>query len=45
MTDTLGEITGRDLLEQSRLWGDEELAATVLAMAYLKNGLEEYLKL
>lgn len=45
MTDALGEIIGRGVLEQSRLWGDEELAATALAMVYLEKNLGEYLEL
>ena len=45
LTDALGEIVGRDALEKARLWEDEELAATALAMAYLKRNLGDYLEL
>ena len=45
LTDTLGEIVGRDALEEARSWGDEELAATALAMVYLKRNLGDYLEL
>jgi hypothetical protein len=40
MTDTLGEIIGRGVLERSRLWGDEGLAATAPATVYLEKNLE-----
>ena len=43
-TDTLGEIVGRDAVEKARSWGDEELAATALAMAYLERNLRDHLE-
>ena len=44
-TDTLGEIRGRDALEQSRLWGDEEPAPAAFALVCLENNTGEYLDL
>lgn len=45
LTDAFGEIVGRDALEKARSWEDEELAATALAMVYLKRNLGDYLEL
>lgn len=45
LTDTLGEIVGRDVLEKARSWGDEELAATALAMVYLEKKLGDHLEI
>ena len=43
--DALGEIVGRDALEEARSWGDEQLVATALAMAYLEKNLGDHVEL
>ena len=42
LTDALGALVGRDALEEARLWDDEALAATALAMAYLEKNLGDH---
>ena len=44
LTDALGSIVGREALEEARSWGDEELAATALAMVYLERNLGDHLE-
>lgn len=44
LTDALGEIVGRDVLEMAKSWEDEELAATALAMVYLEKNLGDHLE-
>lgn len=44
LTDALAAIVGRDVLEKARLWEDEELAATALAMVYLEKNLGDHLE-
>ena len=44
LTDALGEIVGRDALEEAKSWGDEELVATALAMVYLEKSLGDHLE-
>ena len=44
LTDALGGIVGMEALEKARLWGDEELAATALAMIYLEKNLGDHLE-
>jgi hypothetical protein len=44
LTDDLGAIVGREVVEQAGSWGDEELAATALAMAYLEKNLGDHLE-
>jgi hypothetical protein len=43
-TDALGGIVGMEALKEAREWGDEELAATALAMAYLEKNLGDHLE-
>ena len=43
LTDALGAIVGRDVLEEARSWNDDELAATALAMVYLVEKLGNHL--
>lgn len=43
-TDALGVIVGRDVLEEAKSWGDEELVATALAMVYLEKSLGDHLE-
>ena len=45
LTDALGEIVGLEVLEEARSWGDEELAATALAMVYLEKNLGDHLEI
>lgn len=45
LTDSLGVIVGRDALEEARSWGDDELAATALAMVYLEKHLGDHLEM
>jgi hypothetical protein len=45
LTDILGSIVGRKALEEAKLWGDEELAATALAMVYLEKHLGDHLEM
>lgn len=44
LTNTLGEIVGMEALEEARSWGDEELAATALAIVYLEKNLGDHLE-
>lgn len=44
LTDDLGTIVGKAALEEARSWGDEELAATALAMVYLEKSLGDHLE-
>ena len=45
LTDALGAVVGRDALEAAKSWGDEELAATAIAMAYLEMNLGDHLEM
>jgi len=45
LTDALGAIVGVDVLEAAKSWGDEELAATALALAYLEMNLGDHLEM
>lgn len=45
LTDVLGAVVGREALEKAKAWGDEELAATALAMAYLEMHLGDHLEM
>jgi len=44
LTDALGAVVGMEALEKARLWEDEELAATALAMVYLEKNLGDHLE-
>jgi len=44
LTDDLRAIVGEDALEEAKSWGDEELAATALAMAFLEKYLGDHLE-
>jgi len=44
LTDALGAIVGERALEEARSWGDEELAATALAMVFLEGHLGDHLE-
>jgi hypothetical protein len=44
LTGALGNIVGRDVLEEARSWGDEELVATALALVYLEKSLGDHLE-
>ena len=44
LTDDLGTIVGRNALDEAKLWGDEELAATALAMVFLEKHLGDHLE-
>jgi hypothetical protein len=37
LTDMLGAVVRRAALEEAKSWGDEELAATALAMVHLER--------
>ena len=45
LTDTLGEVVGRHVLEEARSWGDEQLAATALAVVYLEKNPGDHLEM
>jgi len=45
LTDVLESIVGRKALEEAKSWGDEELAATALAMVYLEKHLGDHLEM
>ena len=44
LTDALGAIVGGHALEEAKSWGDEELAATALAMVFLEGHLGDHLE-
>ena len=44
LTNALGVVVGMEALEEARLWGDEELAATALAIVYLEKNLGDHLE-
>lgn len=44
LTDALAAIVGRDVVVQAGSWGDEGLAATALAVAYLEKNLGDHLE-
>jgi hypothetical protein len=44
LTGALGSIVGMEALEKARMWEDEELAATALAMVYLERNLGDHLE-
>jgi hypothetical protein len=45
LTDVLGAVVGMAAVEEARAWGDEELAATALAMVYLERHLGDHLEM
>ena len=45
LTNALGSVVGREALEKARSWGDEELAATALAIVYLEKNLGDHLEM
>ena len=44
LTDALSLIVGKHALEEAKSWGDEELAATALAMVFLEEHLGDHLE-
>ena len=44
LTDALGRVVGMEVLEEAKAWGNEELAATALAIAYLEKNLGDHLE-
>ena len=44
LTDDLGRVVGMEAVEVAKKWGNEELAATALAIAYLEKSLGDHLE-